>query len=116
MTCPKCGASVRVVVERVMGFVTTRELCSAGHSRPLTIEGILTTEERPLPPPRKVRMPKRDDLQLRVCVCGQSFQPVRIDHVYHAPTCERRARNIRKRLQRLERYAGVIGSRPVSVR
>ena len=109
MTCARCGASVRVVVERVLGFVTTRELCSAGHSRPLTIEGIVTTEERPMPPPRKVRIPKRDDLGPRVCACGETFQPLRIDHVYHAPQCERRARTIRKRLQR---YAGVIGSGP----
>ena len=95
--CPKCGASVRVVVERVLGFVTSRELCSAGHSRHLSAEGIISHEERPIGPPRRGRPRKRDDLAARVCFCGTPFQPKRIDHVYCTPVCVDIARNRRRR-------------------
>lgn len=56
MTCTRptnsgvCGAPARVIVERVMGFVVTRNVCPYGHSVHGAVEGIEEGPERPFTP------------------------------------------------------------------
>ena len=96
MVCGRCGASVRTVIERCMGYLVERAVCTTGHSRDLGLVMEPEVEARPLPPPRAYVRPHELRLAMRTCPCGVVFAPKRKDHRYHTQGCANASRDRRR--------------------